>query len=75
MFSFNHQTRAVAPKRILFEGRQHDIAKIGYHHTFREGRTLYHVFSVSSDTLFFKLVLNTDTLAWSLEEISDGESN
>jgi hypothetical protein len=42
------------------------------HHTFRSGRTLFHVFSVASKSLFFRLVLNTDTLFWRLEEISDG---
>ena len=48
------------------------IVKVGLHHTFRQGRTLYHVFSVTSKTLLFRLVLNTETLNWRLEEISDG---
>jgi hypothetical protein len=42
------------------------------HHTFKSGRILFHVFSVASKSLFFRLVLNTDTLFWRLEEISDG---
>ncbi|HBC72777.1 MAG: hypothetical protein UX91_C0006G0065 [Candidatus Amesbacteria bacterium GW2011_GWB1_47_19] len=71
--SFNHHTRTVLPVRLIFEGRNHLIRRIGFHHVYREGRTLYHVFSVASDTLFFRLVLNTDNLHWQLEEISDGE--
>lgn len=73
--SFDHKTRRVGPLRVLFEGREHKIIKVGYHHTYREGRTLYHVFSVVSETLFFRLVHNTDTLFWLLEEIADGEAS
>ncbi len=69
---FNHKTRKTIPKWVLWEGKTYQIVKIGLHHTFREGRTLYHVFSVASTTLFFRLELNTENLFWRLEEISDG---
>lgn len=72
---FDHKTRLVKPLRVLFEGRAYEIIKIGYHHTYRTGRVLYHVFSVASDTLFFRLNLDTESLFWTLEEISDGESS
>jgi hypothetical protein len=70
--SFDSKTRKVSPKALVWNGRLYSIVKIGLHHTFRQGRTLYHVFSVASKTLFFRLVLNTDNLHWRLEEISDG---
>ena len=70
--TFDHTKRKVIPKWVLWEGKLYPVEKMGLHHTFRQGRTLYHVFSVASKTLFFRLVLNTDTLAWRLEEISDG---
>lgn len=69
---FDHRQRMVFPKEIIWEGETYPILKIGLHHTYRTGRTLFHVFSVASETLFFRLVLNTETLFWSLEEISDG---
>lgn len=69
---FDHRRRAVMPKEIIWEGRTYPILKVGLHHTYRNGRTLFHVFSVASETLFFRLVLNTDSLFWSLEEINDG---
>jgi hypothetical protein len=72
---FDHKKRVAYPKKVLFEGKEHLIIKTGFHHTFRDGRTLYHVFSVASETLYFRLVLNTDNLFWTVEEISDGESN
>lgn len=59
------------PKYVVWKGRSYTISKIGLHHFFREGRVLYHVFSVVSDTLFLRLKLNTENLRWKLEEISD----
>ncbi len=59
------------PRYVIWKGRNHTIIKIGLHHHFRKGLTLYHVFSVVTNTLFFKLRLNTDNLIWHLEEISD----
>lgn len=49
---FDHKVRAFVPKKVLWEGREHTIIKVGLHHTFRQGRTLYHVFSAASETLF-----------------------
>lgn len=70
--SYDHATGKVAPRWVLWNGRPHKVREVGLHHTFREGRTLFHVFSVVSDTLFFRLVLDTETLSWKLTEISDG---
>ena len=71
---FNSKTRKVMPRTVIWSGRVYRICKIGLHHTYRSGRTLFHVFSVVSGGLFFRLVLNTDNLHWRLEEISDGLS-
>ncbi len=70
--NFDHKKRRVYPKFLIWEGKIYSVEKIGLHHTYRVGRTLFHVFSVASKSLFFRLVLNTETLHWRLEEISDG---
>ena len=69
---FDSKTGSVAPKVLIWNGRAYSIIKVGLHHTYRRGRTLYHVFSVAGETLFFRLVLNSENLHWRLEEISDG---
>lgn len=69
---FDHKKRLALPVEVGWNGRTYPIRKIGLHHTFRKGRNLYHVFSVVGDTLFFRLVLDTETLFWKLEEVSDG---
>lgn len=61
----------VYPYKIRWNGREYKIKKIGYHHKVREGRTYSHIFSVTSDSLSFKLKFDTETLFWSLEEVSD----
>lgn len=72
---YDHKTRKIVVVSVLWEGRDYPIVKLGLHHTYRSGRTLYHVFSVASETIFFRLVLNTDTLHWTLEEIADDLAN
>ena len=72
---FEHQTLKVIPKVVIWGGKVHTIVKVGLHHVFRRGRTAFHVFSVASETLFFRLVLDTDKLYWTLKEIADAESN
>lgn len=71
-FTFDSSKRSVEPRALVWNGRLYAVSKIGLHHTFRKGSTLYHVFSVVSKNLFFRLVLNTESLHWRLEEISDG---
>jgi len=72
---YDHRLRTVVPRQIFWDGQVIRIAKLGLHHTVREGRTLFHIFSVSSNNLFFRLKLDTETLFWTLEEIADGLTN
>lgn len=60
------------PKYMIWKGRSHTITKIGLHHHYKEGNTLYHIFSAATSTLFVRMKFNTDNLIWTLEEISDG---
>jgi hypothetical protein len=69
---YNTSNSTVKPVKVYWNGREYLINQIGLHHTFREGRTLYHIFSVVGEGTFFRLKLNTDNLFWRLEEVSDG---
>jgi hypothetical protein len=69
--NYDSKTQRVCPSEIIWHGREYQITKLGLHHTFCEGRTLYHVFSVAAGTLFFRLVLNSETLHWKLEQVGD----
>lgn len=58
------------PTSMTWKNRDYKITKIGLHHNFYEGKTLIHVFSCLSDTLFLELKFNTKNLLWNLTKIS-----
>jgi len=72
LLSFNHRTRRVTPKALEWDGKRYTVEKVGYHHQYKKGDILHHVFTVASETLSFRLVFNTKSLHWQLEQISDG---
>ena len=65
----NHVTRKVLPYSVYWNGRRYHITTIGLHHTLREGRRLFHIFSVSDGATFFKLLFDSETLGWKLIEV------
>lgn len=70
---FDHKARTFRLKRVIFDGTEYKVKQIGYHMTHREGRILYHLFYVASDSMFLKLKFNTENLQWTLEELHDHE--
>ncbi len=70
--AYNATTRAVRPISLEWSRRTYPVLQVGLRHTYREGITRHHVFSVVSNDLFFRLNLNADNLSWTLEEVSDG---
>jgi len=69
---YNRDKRTTLPWRLKWHGRVYTITKLGFHHTVRVGRVLHHIFSVATSSMFFRLNLDTETLSWTLEEVSDG---
>lgn len=70
--TYNATKREVRPISLEWSRRTYPIIQVGLRHTYRNGITRHHVFSVVSNNLFFRLNLNADTLSWTLEEVSDG---
>ena len=68
--TYNHKKNQAYPTLFKWEGELKKVQKVDLHHSYRVGRVLYHVFSVSSAGAFFRLVLNTENLAWEVDEIS-----
>jgi len=71
----NHKTGRVYPWVIAWRGRKYKITNTGLHHHIRDGRTLCHVFSVTDGNMYFKVVLNTETLQWKLLETGDFQTS
>ena len=72
--AFNHRKNKAFPFSLKWDGRTYKIQSVDLHHTYKSGATLFHVFSVSTEAMSFKLVLNTSNLFWMVEQISDGIS-
>ncbi len=70
---YNEKNGSVIPRKLQWNGRDYLIEKLGYHHKIREGKTLFHIFSVATNSIAFRLKLDTDTLHWMLEEVHDYE--
>ena len=72
---FNSSTSEVFPHLLRWRGRIYTIKTVGLHHRVKNGSTLLHVFSVSDGNLFFRLVLDTQSLHWKLTEVADETVN
>ena len=57
--------------KVKWNGREHRVITFGLHHIEKRGNILHHIFSVCTPTVNFKLSLNTKTLVWKLEGVSD----
>lgn len=69
---FNHSQNKMKPMQIQWNNRDFRVEEVGMHYQFYEGKKLFHVFSVTSRGMFFKLILDTKNLSWKLSEVADG---
>lgn len=71
---YSAKKRRALPHTISWQNREYRVGKIGYHHSVKEGSTLYHIYELVdiNETLWFRLKLDTGNLHWRLEAISDG---
>ncbi|MFZ1793672.1 MAG: hypothetical protein WAU96_09635 [Anaerolineae bacterium] len=70
---FDHRTRQIVIKRMIYDGRDYAVQCVPYHYTRRVGRMVVHVYCVATGGAYFKLAFNTETLLWIVEEIHDHE--
>ncbi len=68
----NHTTNKILPYSLYWCGKRYHITTVGFHHTLRAGQVLFHIFSVTDGTTFFKLRFDTETLGWKLLEVEHG---
>jgi len=67
LFCFKSKEKKVEPLKFYLNGKEYKVSKIGLHHTFKKGEVLFHVFSVLCGDSFFKLILNSKNLFWTVE--------
>ncbi len=69
-FLSNHMKGSAYPWVIFWRGRRYTVINVGLHHTVRDGRKLYHLYSVTDGATCFHLQFDTETLLWKLLEVS-----
>ena len=69
---FDHQSGRAKPEQVLWHNKVYPVTQVGLRHVVRDGRKLFHVFSLVSFSTFLRLSLDTEKLSWTLEEVSDG---
>lgn len=69
------ENKKVQPSFLKWHSKVYKLNKVNLHHTTHIGQVLFHIFSVSDGSHFFRLALNTMDLSWVLEEISDDSVN
>jgi hypothetical protein len=71
---YSSRKKMALPHLISWQNKEYQVGEIGYHHKFREGRTLFHIYELTDteNSLWFRMKLNTDNLHWIVEAISDG---
>jgi hypothetical protein len=70
-FVCDHKTGAVEIRKIRYDGVDYRNIQIAHRYRERIGRTLRHIYCVTSDSKYFKLALNTESLEWTVEQIHD----
>ncbi len=71
---YDRDTGAVMPVKMRWQTRLYAFQKLGYYHKVREGRTIMHIFHVADQSQDYRLRLDSDTLHWTLENVSDGHA-
>lgn len=75
-FFYDRNTNRALPEEVIWQGRQYIVRQVAYHWPVRRGRKLVHIFSVvTENNTSFKLVYDTESLYWILEEVFDEFAN
>jgi len=69
---YDPETGRTVPHRLSWSGRTHTLSKMSYYHRQKYGAVTRHIYHVTDGELDFRLFVDSDTLSWTLEEVSDG---
>lgn len=71
---YSAKQKRVIPHHLVWQNKDYFLGKVGYHHSYMEGRERQHIFELidKESTLWFRLRLNGGNLHWTLEAIHDG---
>lgn len=74
VMSYSALRKQALPYLITWQHKSYYTGKLGYYHSYMEGRERQHIFELTDkdNTLWFRLRLNSGNLHWTLEAVHDG---
>ena len=71
---YSPKKQQAVPHLIHWHNKDYKVGKIGYQHSYMEGRERQHIFELvdTQNTIWFRLRLDGSNLHWTLEAIHDG---
>jgi hypothetical protein len=71
---YSAKKRKLVPYRLSWQNKDYELAEVDYYHNYMEGQERQHIFELcdKSNTLWFRLRLDSLNLHWMLEAIHDG---
>jgi len=69
---YDPATGRTVPHKLNWSGKTHILSRLAYYHRERIGRSIRHIYHVTDGELDFRLFVDSDTLSWTLSEVSDG---
>lgn len=74
---YSAKKKRALPHLISWQNKEYNVGKIGYVHSYMEGRDRQHIFELvdKDSSLWFRLRLDSSNLHWTLEAIHDGSAS
>lgn len=69
---FDTEEQCSMPLKMKWQDHEYNMRKLWYHHTYKRGRTLMHVFQVTDGSNDYRLQMDSEKLEWTLEEVVYG---
>jgi hypothetical protein len=73
--TYHPRPLSVTIHSVTFRDRTYAIHEVSYAYATRKGWTRFHIFWAAGQGITFKLVLDTESLAWTIQEIHTHESD
>lgn len=74
---YSAKQKLFQPHLIHWDNKDFAVGKIGYRHSYMEGRERQHIFELvdKQESLWFRLRLDSGNMHWILEAVHDGNAD
>ncbi|HLB60753.1 MAG TPA: hypothetical protein VJL83_04070 [Patescibacteria group bacterium] len=73
--TYDPVTGRTVPSVFRWNGTTYRVRQVSYYHRERRGRLIIHIFHVTDGQHDFRILCDSETLSWRLEEVVDGTAD